>query len=180
MWKSAAECHLQLLVRQVCSVARLCPEQSFPSLCHRRKVVALYLLNKVNSNSNHCLFSELPSASVRVCHTRAAAAANPLEFEVSRCWTSQFARCFLPAETRVWNDLPYTVSDTGTIDGIKGAVNRWLLPWVVFFCFPWRRCLWDCEAILKQFYFSPLGFFPLGQLVLIIIIIIIIIEYYTE
>ena len=42
--------------------------------------------------------------------------------------TSQFVRCFLPAQTRVWNDdLPCTVFDTGTLDGFKGAVNRWLL-----------------------------------------------------
>ena len=44
------------------------------------------------------------------------AAAHPLELEVSRCRTSQFARCFLPAQTRVWNDLPYTVFGTGTLD----------------------------------------------------------------
>ena len=50
---------------------------------------------KVNSNSNHCLFSDLPSASTRVRQTRAAAAAHPLVFEVSKCRTSKFARCFL-------------------------------------------------------------------------------------
>ena len=38
------------------------------------------------------------------------------EFEVSRCRTFRFARCFRPAQTRVWNDLPYTVLDTGTLD----------------------------------------------------------------
>ena len=32
----------------------------------------------------------------------------------------------------MWNDLPYTVFDTGTLDGFKDAVNRWLLPCVVF------------------------------------------------
>ena len=85
MWESATECHLQLLERQVYSVARLCPDQSFLSLCHRRRVTGLSMLYKVNSNSNHCLFSELPSASTRVLYTRAAAAAHPLEFEVSRC-----------------------------------------------------------------------------------------------
>ena len=68
------------------------PDQTFLSLCHRRHV---------NSNTNHCLFSEIPSDSVRVRHTRAAAAAHPVEFEVSRCRTSQFATCFLPAQTRV-------------------------------------------------------------------------------
>ena len=46
--------------------------------------VMFSLLYKVNSSSNHCLFIELPSASVRVRHTQAAAAAHPLEFEVSR------------------------------------------------------------------------------------------------
>ena len=84
VWASVTECHLQLLWRQVYSVARLCPNQTFLSLCHRRHDAALCMLFKVNSNSNHCLFSELPSISLRVRHTRAAAAAHPLEFEVSR------------------------------------------------------------------------------------------------
>ena len=101
---------------------------SFLSLCLLRRVAAVCMLHKVNSNSNHCLISDRPSASVRVRHTRAAAAAHPLEFEVSRCITSQFARCFLPAQTRVWNDIYYTVFDTGTLDGFKEAVNLWLLP----------------------------------------------------
>ena len=60
------------------------------------------MLHKVNSNSNHCLFNELSSASGRVRHCRAAAAAHPLEFEVSGCRTSEFASYFLPAQTRVW------------------------------------------------------------------------------
>ena len=38
VWGSAAECHLQLLERQVYSVAILCSDQSFFSLCHRRNV----------------------------------------------------------------------------------------------------------------------------------------------
>ena len=32
----------------------------------------------------------------------------------------------------MWNDLPYTEFDTGTLDGFKGAINYWLLPLVVF------------------------------------------------
>ena len=32
----------------------------------------------------------------------------------------------------MWNDLLYTVFDTETLDGFKGAVDRWLLPLVVF------------------------------------------------
>ena len=57
---------------------RLCHDQTFLSLCHRRPVAALCLLYKVNSNSNYCLFCELPSPSVSVRHYRAAAAAHLL------------------------------------------------------------------------------------------------------
>ena len=52
-------------------VARLCPDQSFLSVCHRRRVAGLSMLYRVNSKYNHCLFNELPSASTRVRHTRA-------------------------------------------------------------------------------------------------------------
>ena len=31
--------------------------------------------------------------------------------------------CFPPAQMRVWNDLPYGVFDTGTLDGFKEAVT---------------------------------------------------------
>ena len=83
---------------------------------------------KVNPNSNHCLLSELPSSFTSVRHPRAADAANPLEFKESRCKTSKFAGCFLPAQVPMRNDFPYTVFDTGALDGFKVAVNRWLLP----------------------------------------------------
>ena len=121
VWGSAAECNLRNLERQVYSVARLCPDLSFLLLCHRRRVAGLSMLYKVNSNSNHCLFSGLPSVSIRFQNSGAAAAAHPLEFEVSRYRTSQFARSFLPAQVRMWNDLSYTVLDTGALDGFKVA-----------------------------------------------------------
>ena len=38
VWESAAECPCQLLKSQVYSVARLCSDQRFLSLCHRRNV----------------------------------------------------------------------------------------------------------------------------------------------
>ena len=28
-------------------------------------------------------------------------------------------------QVRMWNDFPYTVFDTGTLHGFKGAVNHW-------------------------------------------------------
>ena len=68
VWGSAAECYLLLLECKVYLVARRYPDQIF-LLCHRRHVPGLCMLYKVNSNSNHCLFSELPSASTRDRHT---------------------------------------------------------------------------------------------------------------
>ena len=50
-------------------MARLCSDRSFLSLRHRRHVAGLCMLYKVNSNSNHCLFNKLPSASSKVRHT---------------------------------------------------------------------------------------------------------------
>ena len=152
-WGSAAECHLQFLEHQVYSVATLCPDQTFLSLCQRRHVAALCMVCKVNSNSNHCLFSELPSVSVTVRHTRVAAAAHTLEFAVSRCRTSQYAMCFLPGQNRVWNDLPYTVFDTRTLNGFNEAtlyssVNFGLLPWVCFSVFRGACARGVCESNL--------------------------------
>ena len=63
------------------SVGRLCPDQRFLSLCHRRHVAGLCMLYKINSNCQ-CFFSELPSAPTRLRYTRAEAAAVPLEFEL--------------------------------------------------------------------------------------------------
>ena len=65
LWRSAAECHLQLLVRLVYFVTRHCPDQSFLLLCHRH-VAVLCMLYKVHSNLNHSLFNEFLSAAVRV------------------------------------------------------------------------------------------------------------------
>ena len=79
--------------------------------------------------------------------TCAAAAAHPLEFEVSRCRTSKFAGCF----------FSLNVFDTRTLDGFKGAVNRWLLPWVCFSVFRGAGACWIVLAIYKHFYFSHLG-----------------------
>ena len=65
----------------------------------------------------------------------------------------------------MWNGLPCTVFDTVDgfveclLNGFKGAVNRWLLPWVVFSSV--FRDAGDCgvtKAIYQQLCFSH--FFP--------------------
>ena len=87
-------------------------------------------------------------SSICFCQSSTYQRAHPLEFEVSMYKMSQFARYFLPAYARMWNDLHFTVVNTGTLDGFKGAVHRWLLPWVCFSVFLDRMCLYGCVSNL--------------------------------
>ena len=111
----------------------------------------LSMLYKINLNS-HCLFSELPSATTRVRPSQAAAAAHPLEFEVSKCRTSRFARNFLLAQVRMWNGHPYLQCVQGCSEpaGWVQGCNQSSIASLscVFFRFPWRRWLWGCESNL--------------------------------
>ena len=127
VWGSAASSHLPVLDRQIHAVSRLCPDQILKPLNHHRYVARKCMLYKIHSNPKHCLYGELPQACQRVRHTRDEAVAHPCELEVPRCRTSQFGRCFQPAHVRMWNDLPSSVFDSGTLSGFKGAVILSLL-----------------------------------------------------
>ena len=109
VWGSAAERHLLLLERQVYSVARLCADQS--SLCHRRCEAW-----HTNSNTNHCLYSELLSAYSRVRHTRQLIH-----------WSLKYHGVERPNLHGLSCRLIFEF-DTGMLDEFKGAVNGWLLP----------------------------------------------------
>ena len=87
-------------------------------------MVGLCVLYKVAA----CLYGDLLSTSLRVRHTRAAMAAHHYEFDVVRCKTSQFARCFLHASFfSCWNGRLDAVFESSSLGGFNGAVNRWLL-----------------------------------------------------
>ena len=147
VWGSAAECQLQLLERLVYSVARLCADHCFLSLCHRHHVAGLCMLYKDNSNSNHCLFSELPSASTRLRHTRPAAAAHPLEFKVSRCRTSQLQGVSWRPRFECGMTFPTLCLIPEVWMGSSLQSTICCFPEFCFsFSFPWRRCLWGCES----------------------------------
>ena len=41
--------------------------------------------------------------------------------------TTKAARCFLPVQVRIWNDLPYAVFSPGMLDGFKGCFPEFFL-----------------------------------------------------
>ena len=135
---------------------RLCLDQSFLSLCHPRHIAAMCMLYKVNWNWKHCLFCDVPCASLRAQHTRGSAAANPLKFEVIRWRTIQFLWCFLPAQTRVWITFPTLCL---TPERWMGLREQSIFAFFPELCFSVFRCAGACvvaKSIYEQFCFSHL------------------------
>ena len=80
---------------------------------------------------------------------------------MSRCRMTKFARCFLPASVRMWNDLNNSVFDTGTLDGVKGPVNRWCFLELCFIQFSVAQWLVGLQnQFTNNFVFSTWAFFP--------------------
>ena len=53
--------------------------------------------------------------------------ANIQAFSVGRCNTSQYLRCFIPATTRLWNELPSCIVESQELQRVKIDVNTYLL-----------------------------------------------------
>ena len=96
-------------------------------LWHRRSVSSLCMLLKIFHNSRHPLNSKLsnPFRPARV--TRNALNANTQAFSVGRCNTFQYLKCFIPATTRLWNELPSCIVESQELQRFKTGVNRYLL-----------------------------------------------------
>ena len=110
---------------------------SFLSLFHRGRVAGLSMLHKVYSNSNHCLFCELPSL--------------PLEFELRPQlihWTSKYQGLERPNLQGVSCRPRFECGMT--FPTLCLILECWMVASLScgFFSFPWRRCLCGCESNL--------------------------------
>ena len=140
------------------SVARLCPDHSFLSLHHRCRLAGLSILYKINANSNHCLFSELPSTSTRVRHTELGPQLIHWNLKCQSVEPPYLKRCFMPAQVQMWNDLPYTVLGTGTLDDSREQSTVGCFPELCFLQFSVVQVLAGvAKAIYKKLCFSYLG-----------------------
>ena len=134
-----------------CSVHLLrspCPDQSFPSLSHRRHVFGLCMLYKVNSNSNiiivcsvriHLLLLDfdIPKLLLVIIHLRLECQdVERLNFQnvYSRpnfvCGMTFTAMCLTPARCMILRKQSTVVASLSCI----------------FISFQFRRCLWGCES----------------------------------
>ena len=122
-WSSAAASHLKLLDRNV----RACKFLNF---------LILRLTCGTADLSVHCVCSirsfiipgiELPNPFQPAQITRNALNANTQAFSVRRCNASQYLRCFIPATTRLWNELPSCIVESQELQRFKIGVNRYLL-----------------------------------------------------
>ena len=126
VWGSAAVSHLNLLDRIVRMGDGLCGIRNL-DLSHRRIVGSLSLLYKINGNTAHSLHSSLPLPFCAVRETRATTLLHMWAFELSRCRTFQFARCFIPNTVKLWNSLPASIFAADSLNCFKSRVNRFLL-----------------------------------------------------
>ena len=125
-WSSAAASHLKLLDKTVRACKFLVPDLDV-DLWHRRSVSSLCMLYKIFHNPKHPLNSELPNLFEPTRVTRNALRLNSLAFSVQRCNTSQYSRCFIPATSRSWNELPSSVVESQELQKFKTGANSSLL-----------------------------------------------------
>ena len=70
---------------------------------------------------------EVSSLFHPVQETRSAVNSHSHSFSVVRCSTAQYSRCFIPASTKCWNDLPSGVVDCLELQKFKVGANKFLL-----------------------------------------------------
>ena len=104
VWSSAADSHLELLGKDLRACKFLIPNLTI-SFQHRRFISSLCMLYKIFHNPSHPLPSELPNLFRPRRLTRGSLSINSLSFSPMR-YTSQYSRCFIPATTKLWNELP--------------------------------------------------------------------------
>ena len=127
VWHSAADTHLELLVRAV-SDARFLTEGVFEcDISHRRSVAVLCMLYKIMCNPVHLLNGALPGPYVPAWVTRGALVAHRHTYAPPRCRTLQYSRTFIPFSVSLWNNFANPVFDGVGLAGFKSRATPSLL-----------------------------------------------------
>ena len=126
VWSSAADSHLKLLDRNLQACKFLITNFTI-SLQHHRFISSLCMLHKIFHNPSHPLHSELPNLFCPRRVTGGSLSINSLSFSPMRFHTSQYSRCFIPATTRLWNELPIVIVEAAELQKFKFGANAFLL-----------------------------------------------------
>ena len=126
VWPSAADSHLKLLDRNLQACKFLIPNLII-SLQHCRFITSLCMLYKIIHNPSHPLHSELPNLFHPRRVMRGSLSINSLSFSPMRFHTSQYSRCFIPATTKLWNELPSMIVEATELQKFKLGANAFLL-----------------------------------------------------
>ena len=126
VWSSAADSHFKLLDRNLQACKFLIPNLTI-SLQHRRFINSLCMLYKIFHNPSHPLHSELPNLFCPRRVTTGPLTINSLSFSPLRFRTSQYSRCFIPATTKLWSELPSMIAEAAELQKFKLGANAFLL-----------------------------------------------------
>ena len=126
VWSSTADSHLKLLDKNPRACKFLTPNLTI-GLQHRRFIGSLCMLYKIFHNPSHPLHSELPNLFRPRRVTRGSLSINSLSFSPMRFHTSQYSRCFIPATTKLWNELPSMIVEATELQKSKIGANAFLL-----------------------------------------------------
>ena len=145
VWPSAADSHPELLDKNLRACKFLIPNLPI-SLQHRRFISSLCMLHKIFHNPSHPLHSEFPYLFCPRRVTRGSLSVNSSSFSPMRFHTSQYSRCFIPATTKLWNELPSIIVGATELQRFKIGANAFLLG---------VDGLWSalCPSVFKFFFF---------------------------
>ena len=126
VWCSAADSHLKLLDKNLWACKFLIPNLTI-SLQHCCFISSPCMLYKIFHNPSHPLHPELPNLFRPRRVTRGSLSINSLSFSPMRFHTSQYSRCFIPATTKLWNELPSMIVEATELQKFKIGANTFLI-----------------------------------------------------
>ena len=115
VWFSAADSHLKLL-ENLRACKSLIPNLTTDLHCHFISSPCMHY--KIFHSLSHPLHSELPNLFRPRRVTRGSLSINSLSFSPMRFHTSQHYRCFIPATTKLWNELPRMIVEATELQKI--------------------------------------------------------------
>ena len=126
VWFSGAGPYLKLLDKNLPACKFLIPNLTI-SLQHHCFISSQCMLYKIFHNPSHPLHSELPNLFHPRRVTRGSLSINSLSFSHMRFHTSQYSRYFIPATTKLWNELPSMIVEARELQNFKIGANAFLL-----------------------------------------------------